>query len=78
MQLVDGRPEISEGRLEKEIRVYDFLDSLKDKEQKDESVLIVSHGGVFAPVSSYSGRSRKEDNLIDNLLANAQAYTFEL
>ena len=40
-------------------RVYDFLDSLKDKEQKDESVLIVSHGGVFAPVSSYSGRSRK-------------------
>ena len=28
MQLVDGRPEISEGRLEKEIRVYDFLDSL--------------------------------------------------
>lgn len=59
-------------------RVYDFLDSLKDKEQKDESVLIVSHGGVFAPVSSYSGRSRKEDNLIDNLLVNAQAYTFEL
>lgn len=59
-------------------RVYDFLDSLKDKEQKDESVLIVSHGGVFAPVSSCSGRSRKEDNLIDNLLANAQAYTFEL
>ena len=28
MQLVDGRQEISEGRLEKEIRVYDFLDSL--------------------------------------------------
>ena len=28
MQLVDGRPEISEGRLEKVIRVYDFLDSL--------------------------------------------------
>lgn len=28
MQLVDGRPEISEGRLEKEIRVYDLLDSL--------------------------------------------------
>ena len=28
MQLVDGRPESIEGRLEKEIRVYDFLDSL--------------------------------------------------
>ena len=28
MQLVDGRPESTEGRLEKEIRVYDFLDSL--------------------------------------------------
>ena len=27
MQLVDGRPESTEGRLEKEIRVYDFLDS---------------------------------------------------
>ena len=29
MQLVDGRPESTEGRLEKEIRVYDFLDSLR-------------------------------------------------
>ena len=28
MQLVDGRPESTEGRLKKEIRVYDFLDSL--------------------------------------------------
>ena len=29
MQLVDGRPENTDGRLEKEIRVYDFLDSLR-------------------------------------------------
>lgn len=28
MQLVDSRPENTEGRLDKEIRVYDFLDSL--------------------------------------------------
>ena len=28
MQLVDGRPGNTEGRLDKEIRVYDFLDSL--------------------------------------------------
>ena len=28
MQLVHGRPEINEGRLPKEIRVYDFLDNL--------------------------------------------------
>ena len=28
MELVHGRPETSEGRLAKEIRVYDFLDSL--------------------------------------------------
>ena len=28
MQLVDGRPENTDGRLEKEILVYDFLDSL--------------------------------------------------
>ena len=29
MKLVQGRPERSEGRLEKEIRVYDFLDGLQ-------------------------------------------------
>ena len=28
MKLVSGRPENTEGRLDKEIRVYDFLDSL--------------------------------------------------
>ena len=56
-------------------RVYDFLDTLKGKKG---SVLLVAHGGVFAPVSSYSGRSKKEDNLTDILLANAQAYQFEL
>lgn len=28
MELVNGRPENTEGRLDKEIRVYDFLDSL--------------------------------------------------
>ena len=28
MELMDGRPENTEGRLEKEIRVYDFLDHL--------------------------------------------------
>ncbi len=34
MQLVDGRPENTEGRLEKEIRTYDFLDSLGVKYQR--------------------------------------------
>ena len=28
MELVNGRPEDTAGRLEKEIRTYDFLDSL--------------------------------------------------
>ena len=28
MKLENGRPENTEGRLEKEIRVYDFLDKL--------------------------------------------------
>ena len=28
MELVNGRPQNCEGRLEKEIRVYDFLDGL--------------------------------------------------
>ena len=28
MELYNGRPENTEGRLEKEIRTYDFLDSL--------------------------------------------------
>ena len=54
-------------------RVYNFLDELKGKPGR---ALLVSHGGVFAPVSSYAGRSKKEDNLIDNLLENAQAFTF--
>ena len=54
-------------------RVYNFLDELKGKSGR---ALLVSHGGVFAPVSSYAGRSKKEDNLIDNLLENAQAFTF--
>ena len=34
MQLVDGRPENTEGRPEKEIRTYDFLDSLGVKYQR--------------------------------------------
>ena len=34
MKLVDGRPESTEGRLDKEIRVYDFLDSLGVKYQR--------------------------------------------
>ncbi|HJB81670.1 MAG TPA: prolyl-tRNA synthetase associated domain-containing protein [Candidatus Mediterraneibacter intestinavium] len=34
MELVNGRPENEEGRLEKEIRVYDLLDSLGVKYQR--------------------------------------------
>lgn len=34
MELVNGRPENAEGRLEKEIRVYDLLDSLGVKYQR--------------------------------------------
>ena len=34
MELVNGRPENEEGRLEKEIRVYDLLDSLEVKYQR--------------------------------------------
>lgn len=34
MKLIDGRPESTEGRLDKEIRVYDFLDSLGVKYQR--------------------------------------------
>lgn len=56
-------------------RVYEFLDELKGK---TGNVLIVAHGGVFAPVSSYSGRSKKEENLTDILLANAEVFQFEI
>lgn len=56
-------------------RVYSFLDELKGTEG---DVLLVAHGGVFAPVSSYSGRSEKEDNLTDILIANAQTFTFTI
>lgn len=34
MELVNGRPETNEGRLEKEIRVYDLLDSLNISYQR--------------------------------------------
>jgi len=34
MKLVNGRPETNEGRLEKEIRVYDLLDSLNVEYQR--------------------------------------------
>ena len=30
MKLENGRPENTEGRLEKEIRVYDFLDNTRE------------------------------------------------
>lgn len=56
-------------------RVYGFLDTLKGKEG---SVLLVAHGGVFEPVSSYAGFSKEEDNLLDNLLDNAQAFSFAI
>lgn len=56
-------------------RVYSFLDTLKGKEG---SVLLVAHGGVFAPVSSYAGHSKKEDNLLDDLIGNAQAFEFTI
>lgn len=56
-------------------RVYQFLDELRGK---PGNVLLVSHGGVFAPVSSYAGNSKKEDNFGDILLANAQTFTFEI
>ena len=39
MELIHGRPETNEGRLPKEIRVYDFLDSLNiDYERVDHEV----------------------------------------
>ena len=36
MELYDGRPEKSEGRLEREIRTYDFLDSLEIKYKRTD------------------------------------------
>ena len=35
MELQNGRPESTEGRLEKEIRVYDFLDALEVEYHKE-------------------------------------------
>ena len=39
MELVNGRPTDTQGRLDKEIRVYDFLDSLGVSYQR------IDHGG---------------------------------
>lgn len=38
MELVNGRPESAEGRLDKEIRVYDFLDKLGIEYQRVDHV----------------------------------------
>ena len=38
MELSDGRPEKIEGRLEREIRTYDFLDSLGIKYNRTDHV----------------------------------------
>ena len=52
-------------------RVYSFLDELKGKPGE---ILIVAHGGVFSPISCYSGHSKEGDNLQDILLKNGEVF----
>lgn len=42
MDLVNGRPETSDGRLDKEIRVYDFLDQLGINYQRVDHVAVMT------------------------------------
>ena len=46
MQLVDGRPENTEGRLAKEIRVYDLLDSLGIVYKRVDHEAAMDHGSL--------------------------------
>ena len=51
MELVNGRPEDTAGRLEKEIRTYDFLDSLGVAYQRiDHEAAMTMEGRQFTGV----------------------------
>ena len=79
MQLVDGRPENTEGRLDKEIRVYDLLDSLGIKYKRVDHEAAMTMEACVEIDRTLSEGVEKGVAICKNLfLCNRQATDFYL
>ena len=73
MELLNGRPETTDGRLDKEIRVYDFLDRLK------VSYMRVDHEAAMTMEACYEiDKVLEADTSKNLLLCNRQQTEFYL
>ena len=79
MQLVDGRPENTEGRLDKEVRVYDLLDSLGIKYKRVDHEAAMTMEACVEIDRTLSEGVEKGVAICKNLfLCNRQATDFYL
>ena len=79
MELVNGRPENAEGRLEKEIRVYDLLDSLGVKYQRIDHEAAMTMEACEEIDRTLSQGEENEVSICKNLfLCNRQKTDFYL
>lgn len=79
MELVNGRPENEEGRLEKEIRVYDLLDSLGVKYQRIDHEAAMTMEACEEIDRTLSQGEENEVSICKNLfLCNRQETDFYL
>ena len=79
MELVNGRPENAEGRLEKEIRVYDLLDSLGVKYQRIDHEAAMTMEACEEIDRTLSQGEENEVSICKNLfLCNRQETDFYL
>lgn len=79
MELVNGRPENEEGRLDKEIRVYDFLDSLGVEYQRIDHEAAMTMEACEEIDRTLSEGEEKGVAICKNLfLCNRQATDFYL
>ena len=79
MELVNGRPENAEGRLEKEIRVYDLLDSLGVKYQRIDHEAAMTMEACEEVDRTLSQGEENEVSICKNLfLCNRQETDFYL
>ena len=58
-------------------RIYSFLDDIKEK-HKNETVLLVIHGGVSVALNSYFEGIPPEDNPTQGSFKNCEVRTYEL
>jgi len=58
-------------------RIYDFLDELK-KKYKDETILLVTHGGVSKAISCYFNGIPEDGNLGEVVIENCGVYEYDI